>query len=250
MTPKVDTFEHDIAEEIKRKDASMTEISAARKDIGNDGLAEEEIKKPAPVLLITLILVFIFGFIGLLAVLYFYFTDSLLPPSQESVPVTVTDIPKVNKSIGSVSATLDREIGRYITNVEKQEAGYILTISDYSPVFAYMVRNEEDYIEELVQAVGGHVVTTPAVTQAPIATTTNDKATSTQTGTSTISGNTSSTTPTTLAPYYYDVTIANQNMRVYKDGEVSVVYAFITTNKIAVSRTTEGILTLKSVIIR
>ena len=270
MTLKVDTFEHDIAEEIKRKDASLTEISTAKNDIGND--PSDTVKKPAPVLLIVLVVVFILGLLGMIGLLYFYFTDSLLPPSQASVAVTESNIPKNTKTLGTVSPTLDREIGRYVTGLEKQDAGYILSINDYPSVFAYMVKNEDDYINELAQAVSyvsvgeaptghengeqGNVALASSTSSSTPSTKT---VVSTSTKVTTTSGSSTQTTATTtqatstpaiIPPYYYDVTISNQNMRIWKNGIQTVVYAFVTTNKVAISRTTDGILTLKNAIIR
>ena len=51
MTPKVDTFEHNIVEEIKRKDASLTQISAASNDVGN--IPTEEVKKNPKIIIIA-----------------------------------------------------------------------------------------------------------------------------------------------------------------------------------------------------
>ncbi len=280
MTPKVDTFQQDIADEIKRKDASLADISAASNNIGNH--PEDTAKKPAPVFLITLVTLFIFGMFGIVGLAYFYFTDSLLPPSAQSVEVTPDQVPKIIAALPTLSSTLNTQIGRYVTAVEKKDTGYIITINSYSPVFSYMVRNENEYIEELAQVISPAPLiatttrpvaaastiiqvasTTPKTTATTTATTTK---TTTKTTSKTIvqstknATSTSTTTPVTstttqivedqVGPYFKDVTIANQNMRVWTSGKQVVVYAFITTEKIAISPTIEGILALKSAIIR
>lgn len=272
MTPKVDTFQQDIADEIKRKDASLAEISAASNNIGNH--PEDTVKKPVPVFLITLVSLFILGMFGVVGLAYFYFTDSLLPPSAQSVEVTPDQIPKIVAALPTLSPTLNTQIDRYVTAVEKKDTGYIITINSYSPVFSYMVRNENEYIEELAQVISPTPLVATTTRPTVVASTTVQVASTTQktTATSTASTtkatssttknatSTSTSTPATsttteiaqepVGPYFKDVTIANQNMRVWTSGKQVVVYAFITTEKIAISGTTEGILALKSAIIR
>lgn len=275
MTPKVDTFQQDIADEIKRKDASLAEISAASNNVGNN--PEDTAKKPVPVFLITLIGLFILGMFGVAGLAYFYFTDSLLPPSAQSVEVSPDQVPKVIAALPTLSPTLNTQIGRYVTAVEKKDTGYIITINSYSPVFSYMVRNENEYIEELAKVISpAPLVATTTTSILPVATTTSASASSTPkttvtatstatttkvtsagtknaTSTSTSTPVTSTTTQTMqepIGPYFRDVTISNQNMRVWTSGKQVVVYAFITTEKIAISPTTEGIIALKSAIIR
>lgn len=276
MVAKVETFEQNIAEEIKRKDASLTEISAASNNVGNR-TDEDLAKKPKPVLLIVLVTLFALGIVGMIGLLYFYFTDSLLPPSQGSVPVTVNDIPKATTTLSVLSPTLSLEIGRYVTSVEKQPEGYIVSINSYSPVFSYMARNEDEYITELAKVISPSTASLPsaakpATATTSAATTTLAQATSTatstkatQVGTSTKTVGATSTKPQATStqpltsttteessdvPRYRDVTIANQNMRVWTYGKQTVVYAFITTEKIAISASTDGILKLKGAIIR
>ena len=146
MTPKVDTFEHNIVEEIKRKDASLTQISAASNDVGN--IPTDTVKKN-PIIIMIAGSIFIVCLIGGAALAYYYYTDSLLPPSAAPVKVSPTDVPKKTALLATISPTLDVEIGRVVTKVEKKNEGYILTINDYSAVFGYMTRNESEYIEEL-----------------------------------------------------------------------------------------------------
>lgn len=322
MTPKVDTFEHNIIEEIKRKDASLTQISAASNDVGNITVVET---KKRPIVIIAAGVVALLCLIGGGALAYFYFTDPLLPPSAAPVKVSPADVPKKIALLGNISPTLDEEIGRNVIKVEKKNEGYIITINDYSAVFSYMTRNEGDYIGELgasfspsvaSSTLGSTAAPTSSSTlkvlpliittasSAPVVTSTTTKiATSTQpkvtTGaTSTIITSTttkatstpktpptskkvikSTTSKTTLtqstttlvqttstatssvpapisipleeAPLslFSDVTISNQNMRVWKNGTKVVVYAFVSTNTILISNSTEGILSLKNAIL-
>lgn len=277
MTPKVDTFEQDIATEIKRKEASATQIAAASNNVGNNEPTVAP-KKSSRAFFILLAILATTSIVGIFGVAYFYFTDSLLPPSQGSVAIKQSDIPKAEAALSSISPTLATGIGRYVTKVEKQQSGYIITINSYSSVFAYMIKNEDMYIEELASIISPPLLsattsivkpkevvatttksasTTPVITQG---TTTQKVATSTKKVTLVtkaeiaVSTTTKEVTPkvetTVNMPYYKDVTVSNQNMRVWTYGDRTVVYAFITTDKIAISQTTEGILSLKSAIIR
>ncbi len=318
MTPKVDTFEHNIIEEIKRKDASLTQISAASNDVGNIPVVETK-KKPLVIIIAGVVL--LLCLIGGGALAYFYFTDPLLPPSAAPVKVSPSDVPKKIALLGSISPTLDTEIGRSVTKVEKKNEGYIITINDYSAVFSYMTRNEGDYIGELAASFSPSIASstqgaaiaptststlkvlppastassTPVVastTSTKIATTTQPKVTTstttnatttratstpktlptskkitkatttkpTLTATTTPVQTTSTTTPSVPAPItipleeapvslFNDVTISNQNMRVWKNGTKVVVYAFVSTNTVLISNSTEGILALKNAIL-
>lgn len=148
MIPKVDTFEHDIVDEIKRKDASLTEISAASNNVGNTDPVI--LPKQRPVLLYTLIGLFIVFVLGLGVVGYMYFTDTLLPHNAVEQPIQQNIIPKTTVDISSISPALSSSVGRFVTRVEKKDTGYILTITDYSAVFAYMTRNEKEYMNDLL----------------------------------------------------------------------------------------------------
>ena len=154
-TPKVDTFEHDIVAEIKRREATLSEIAATTKETAPK---IEDAPKKTSILTITLITLLILSTIGLGAVGYYYFHDSLLPPSAKSVPVSPDDVPKVMADITRLSPNLGTEIGRFISKVEKKNNGYILTITNYSSVFAYMTRNEEVFAPELILALQANLI--------------------------------------------------------------------------------------------
>lgn len=279
MMPKVDTFEGDISQEIKRKEASLAEISAASNNVGNND--DVDLPKKPPMLFITLVVFIILCILGLGGLAYFYFTDPILSPPPEGVPIQQSAIPKSTADIKNISPMLAEQIGRFVTHVEKKDTGYILTINNYSAVFAYMTRNEKEYIEELDTLFASFPVatSTKVVTSATIPTpqptpqntstssstkTTQATASSSQKidttgglmGTSTkISTNTPTTPPVSLpieelvTAYFSDVTISNQNMRVWKNGNHTVVYAFVGNTTILLSNGTEGILALKNAIL-
>lgn len=244
--PKVETFEQNIASEIKRKEASLTEISAASNNVGNDPV---DLPKKQPIFLMALVGFFVicllgFGFIGYVALNKK--TSSAAIPEQPVIPVTTT----VASGLQNISPTLSGQIGRFVTSVDKKDAGYVITISDYSSVFAYMTRNETSYIDELALLFAGssyvEATTTPpqsntststASSTQPLATTTEKSIDTTQQGQLTRSD-------------FYDITISNQNMRVWSKDNNHVVYAFVGNNYLLISQTKEGILALRSDILR
>ena len=265
MTPKVDTFEHDIADEIRRKEANLAEIQAVSKQ--HSPTIENIPQKKLPWFMIVLIILLIISLLGIGGFAYYYYTNSLLPPSSQSVTIKKEDIPKVSADLTKISPTLQAQIGRFVSSVEKKDAGYILTINDYSAVFGYMTRNESMFIDELTvlfQTTEAQATTTPEVA------TTTLKETSTTTASSTVkkitqkpATKTTSTQPGTsteestlsLAPpqppsFFSDLTLANQNMRVYKKDTSTVVYSFVGTNSLLIAKTPEDILSLKSAILR
>lgn len=263
MTPKVDTFEHDIADEIRRKEANLAEIQAVSKQ--NSPTAENLPQKKLPWFTIILATLLVVSLLGIGGVAYYYFNDSLLPPSAQEVTIKKNDIPKVAADLAKVSPTLNTEIGRFVSSVEKRDAGYILTITDYSAVFGYMARNEETFIGELAllfentSAKTGTTTpvivatTTPTVTGTTTLTSTTTKKTTSKQTVATTSSSSENQVPigTPQVPSYFsDLTLVNQNMRVYKKDTTTVVYSFVGTNSVLISGTPEGILSLKSVILR
>lgn len=291
MMPKVDTFEHDISDEIRRKDASLTEISAASNNVGNND--ELDMPKKPPVLFIAiaafaLLIIISFGVLG-----YFYFSTGTATPDVQ--PINTQAKTKAHiATLEKISPTLTSGIGQFTSNVEKRDQGYIITITDYSSVFAYMIRNENSYIGELVELfptrsasttpVGEKIVeqTTPIVTTTTATTTkvppaAEPAATTTATSTKVIKNQKVATilatttkqlsptstqelqpaaepvvTPLIKAPIsgFSDVTLSNQNMRVYRRDQNYVVYAFVGSKHVVISESEEGILALKSAILK
>ena len=312
MALKLDTFQKDIADEIKRQDKVLTDVNSI--PTTPDNQATPPVKQKQSNVLTVLVIASTISICGILGLLYFYFHDSLLPPSASGVEVHPDNIPKVTENLSKISPVLAGEIGNYVTLVEKKERGYVLTISNYSPVFAYMTRNESSYSKDLLElfpviATSTGASTTPLVnikenkgtSSSTVATTTNIKASSTQLvasstslGTTTLATSTASkakkttppakkkttktststtpivstTTPTVLdestttpiiplfitststeETLFKDLTLDNQNMRVYMSGNHRVVYAFVGDTKLLISDSPEGILALRNAIL-
>ena len=226
-------------------------------------------QKKIPWVSVTLAILLVASLFGIGGVAYYYFTDELLPPSSEEMKITKNDIPKVMTDLVKLSPTLGTEIGRYVSSVEKKDVGYIITINNYSAVFGYMTRNENEYIEELTASFPSVVATAttqiitppPQVATSTLATsttlssstqktkTTPEKVATTTTSTSSLEINTS-IQEVKSQTHFSDLTLANQNMRVYKKGTTTVIYAFVGNKKVIISNTPEGILALKNAILR
>jgi hypothetical protein len=206
--PTVDTFEHDIAEEIRTKEASITDIASAGGDIGNIGGKGQQTSN-ALVIVGVLCILLVIG--ACIAFFFFYGKGSGVPA------VTATSTPNSsNSQLASISPALYRAVGPSIGTVSASGYGYSLQLLSYSPVFAYMIRNESAFADDLAQAVGSP----------------RDAST------------------TTLPFSFTDVTISNQNMRVGVSGSSTVVYAFVNARALLVSSSTQGILTLANGILK
>lgn len=206
----IETFEHDIAEEIRQKEATIGDIASFGGEIGNTPA------KPASTsaFYIALGIIIFAAIVGVLIVVGFkYYGNASVPAAN----VTKSAVMQRGVPIDSVSETLRAALDPSIKMVQKSEYGYTVELKSYSDVFAYMLKNEDDYVDELATAVG---------TSRDIFAT--------------------GTPPFSFA----DVTINNQNMRVGTSGANTVVYAFVNAKYLLISRTTDGILALRSAILR
>lgn len=262
MVPKVDTFARDISDEIKHKEASLADIATASNDIGNSPGELSPMENKSSRIFGLAIIFLVIGIAGLIGFIYYYFITQSTP--QPVTPATEITQPLVKKTttLGSLSVTLNTNIGLHVKSIEKKDEGYVLTLSSYSPVFAYMTRNESDYIKELLDVVSplnGKPITKTDTKVSP-ATSTDKAAQATTTGTSTqsMSTNTSSTTPIvetisntsfTEDPWS-NVTLSNVNIRIYREGDRAVAYSFVSAEKIIIARTPESVLAIKNAILR
>lgn len=277
MVPKVDTFAKDISEEIKHKEASLTDIATASNTIENKNVEAAINSNKTSRMFFLAILLFCVIVIGVLGFVYFTFTNQTT--TELAAQTETSALPATAKKLATISSTLDSAIGRNVTSVEKKEGGYVLTLSEYSPVFAYMTRQESSYADELLASLSpieksktaNTTTATPAQTPSAVpevktsttslGTTTPLIKTATSSrelkGTSTPKNTSVSTTSpsqeeqgVTIASPWTNVTLSNINMRVYKDGDRMFVYSFVSTKKLVIARTPEEVLKIKSAIIK
>lgn len=207
-TPNVDTFEQDIADEIKNKEASISDIASAGGDISNN-----QKTRGGSNLFFILGGLFIFVVLCVLGTLLFFTTRN----SAATSPVTPAPLPVSSTALlFNLSPTLSNEIAGSVSSVTKNDYGYTVSLSSYTSVFAYMLKNESAFADEIALSFGEP-------------------------------RDTSTTTP----PFSFtDVTLSNQNMRVGTTGSSTVVYAFINAKALVVATSTQGILSLASDILK
>lgn len=260
MVPKVDTFARDISDEIKHKEASLADIVTASNDVGNTDSTPME-NKSSRIFAIAIVFLTI-GIMGLVGFIYYYFVSLSEPTTVFVEPVPSETQTKKTSSLSSLSVSLNSNIGMHVSSVTKNANGYVLALSSYSPVFAYMTRNEADYIEELLDAVNSKQLeekgkvkgtTTDATTTSQFvtkATSTNNTSARATTTATTTQASVSPVTETADVSPWSDVTLSNVNMRVYTKGDKAVVYSFISTEKLVIAKTKEDVLTIKNAILR
>ncbi len=259
----VDTFEHDIADEIRHKEASIEDIASATGDIGNKPTEDSTTKSNSALISIVAILI-LCGIIGASYLAYLYYVEG--PATEaEKQKIIATEKKKNNPGVALeiISPVLAQQLGTFLTNVQKTSAGYSIEINSFSPVFAYMIKNEQSFGDDLSLAVGNnHTIKTKATSTQVIQqntshTASSSLASSTQvTGTSTKSVTTSTTTTNSEAEeelptsfIFQDITISNVNMRVATSIYGTVAYAFIGKQKLVIASSTDGILQLRSSIL-
>lgn len=210
--PNIDTFEHDIAEEIKKKEASMGDIASASGTLENipastlsTGLTKGKI------LLVGLAIVFLCASIS--GATYFFYYQERVPRTTPTAPVVVT--PKnITEELTALSPTLARGTLPLVTQIESTPFGTLLTVTGYSTLFIFMIENEETIAKEMLA------------------------------GTYSLDA---STTPSFV---FTDVTESNQNMRKLTIGSSTLVYAFIDENHLVFASSTQNVVTLRNVILK
>ena len=119
ITPNIDTFEHDITDEIKNKEASIGDIASAGGDIGNTMNKNRPIS-PVSILVISLFVVLLAGFSVYAG--YYYYNKKISPPKNKDLVLA----PEINDTrlLQTLSPSFVEAIGRFVTGVEKTNYGY------------------------------------------------------------------------------------------------------------------------------
>lgn len=208
--PNVDTFEHDIADEIKRKEAGFTDIASASGDVKND----IPVKHSAAglVFLGILFVALVLSAIGGL-VYYYNKTPDVVPTNATSSTGTDAQVtPEIAEALQKISPTLAQATAGNLGKVTPAPFGYSIEILNYSPVFSYMLKNEDAFAHELAYAVGA------------------------------------SSASSTDFIVFTDETMSNQNMRVGTVASSTVVYAFVDTKTLLIASSTQGILSMRGIL--
>ncbi len=253
MVPKVDTFARDISEEIKHKEASLADIATASNDIGNSPEEASPLENRSSKMFLIAIVFLVIALCALIAFFYYYF--STINAHEQSVQPAQTATSTKTSNLSTLSVTLNDNIGRHISRVEKKEKGYVLTLSSYAPVFAYITRKEADYVSQLLDSVSPQTVE-KSKSEAPSLS--ENYATSTATSTVAASSTTTvATSSQTLAAednedtsLWSNVTLSNVNIRIFSNEGRTLAYSFISTEKLVIAATAEDVLAIKNAILR
>ncbi len=202
--PKIETFEYDIVDELKTKQASLVDIA------NNSGTIET--KETSNTKTDTNKIILILLSVVVVIALIIFLTLNLTAPKQVP-PLTQNSVASSTSqgTLKDILPTTNINIGRFVSTISTLGDGYAINILDYSSVYSYVLQNERSFGKELQDLFK------------------IDTSTST--------------------PQFKDVTLSNQDMRVLTTPNGTVVYAFVGNKGLAISTSTEGILTIRSVIL-
>ena len=220
-TPNINTFENDIKEEIKHKEATIGDIASAGGQVSNNPTLNGGNTGNHPVLIIFLILLAViilslFGYLG-----YVYMKGQ--PTTKEEV-VEIIDAETaranteaiISEKLNKISPTLALGMLRLTTKIEDNPNGTILSINDYTSSFAFMLNNETNIAKEVFSE--------------------ELKA-----------YENSTTTPEIV---FTDETKSNQNMRIATVASSTFVYAFVGDEHLVFAKTPEEVLQIRGLIIK
>ncbi|HCC05945.1 TPA: hypothetical protein DEP94_01115 [Candidatus Nomurabacteria bacterium] len=222
--PNIDTFEQDIRDEIKHKEASITDIASASGDVGNNPTLSNSFSNPNSsrgffISAIVILLLVIAGF-SYLAYLYVNQQKPITKDAGTELINTQSNNANtqeiISQKLNNYSPTLATGIAHFTTKVENNSAGIILTINDYNSVFAFMIKNETDIAKDVLA---------------------NE-----------LKNYENSTTTPDLT--FIDDTKSNQNMRGLTINSSTLVYAFINDEYLVFASSTDGILQMRGTIIK
>ena len=129
---------------------------------------------------------------------------------------------KIKESLTATIATsslqnslpvLNESIGRFVSKMIKTQDGYDLILNDHNQVFSYVVNNENSFAIDCANLFNIEIVSSSTVT-------------------------------------FNDITIMNQNMRVLNNASNTLAYAFINSDHLLLSTSTEGIMSMRGAIIK
>lgn len=204
----IETFEYDISDEVKKKEASIGSIASASGNIENK--PEPKISKGSTVFIILSI---IFLFLSIAGVVWYM----MLLSNKNNAPVNTVIKNNISTNthtdLQNILPSLDGNIGRFVSKIEITPTGYDLTLTDYKQVFAFVIKNENLLTNDSAKLFNIEL-----------------SASSTRN--------------------FIDKTIMTQNMRVLNNASSTIAYAFINTNHLVLSTSTEGIISMRNAIIK
>jgi hypothetical protein len=266
----ISTLEKDIAEEMKAKEATARTIASASGDVSNKnedgekptGEKTQPSKKPFIFLGGALVVVSFavgFGYLYLLQQQQNETVQTQTGPSPQEI--AQRELAKKEAALSSISPILNNAIGSFVNKVSRTERSFTLHLSNFAPVFAYIAKNEREYVEEVAKILGvSHdtqdIVVAPPSTPQNLQASTSKKESSKGIATSSQATTTNQEVPTSPSPQipipftYSDITVNNQNIRVITSGRYSFYYAFIGSKALVFATNLETLFAEKNVILR
>ena len=208
---KVETFEHDIASEILKKEASVAKVAATDAlvaDVTAETSKKTSSTSPLTItILIAIVVVLTIGVIGYFAYNHFVAHKSASAPITSTSSARSTSDEIKAKAFGIDFPELEPDIGTYVERVDKTAFGFSIPITNYEAVFSYVIKNEDLFAGSVAKALGVDSLAS--------------------------------------GPYLFsDVTISNENIRVGVSGSSTVAYAFVNGGQgtvLVVATSTDGI---------
>lgn len=222
--PNIDTFEQDIRDEIKHKEATIGDIASAGGEVSNNSsnsysLSSNKNSSRSFFILAVIIFILVVGAFSYLGYLYTHQQPTTKEDSNKIIEkqVNTDNTPEIiSKTLTDFSPSLSAGISRFTTKVDSTPYGIILSINSYESVFAFMIGGETQIAREVLA--------------------------------SELRNYENSTTTPDLT--FTDNTKSNQNTREVTVGSTTLVYAFINDQYLAFATSTESILKMRGTIIK
>ena len=217
----IDTFEHDIREEIKNKEASVGDIASASGVVSNT-VGQDKTTTGTSKALIAFIVVMIIVITGAFGYLGYVYMVEKPKTQEEAAKIIEEEAQKQNtealiaQKLNTLSPTLSQGVTRFTSKVDVTPNGTTLTLSDYTSTFAFMLQNETQIAKEILAEELKKYEN-------------------------------STTTPSLV---FTDDTKSNQNMRTLTIGSSTLVYAFVADQYLIIANGSENILQIRSSIIK
>jgi hypothetical protein len=202
---KVETFEHDIAGEILKKEEKVTRLDPKDELVAEvTAQTAVPVKTSSPLTITAMVVVLILVAVSVAG--YFGYTYYTKQKEQQALAASQVRTPPEKNTAKFFEITFPELSGlsRFVTKAERNPYGFSITINEYTPVFSFIIKNEGLFAESMAKALN--------------------------------------VTEGRDGPYIFSgQTIANYNMRVGVSGSSSVAYTFVGNNLLVISTSTDGL---------
>lgn len=213
--PKIETFEHDIVEEVQSKNTSIADLASYSGKLNNN---EKEKSRKINFILMTISILLII--LSLVVIVVYLISSKNTSSTTQTVTENNQNKFQINEGsknkIVTLFPNLNANVGMFISNFEVTPFGYIVTLSDFRQVYAFIIKNENVFAEDAINSFAinpGENITK------------NDLV-------------------------FKDITESNQNMRILEINGITIVYSWLNNEHLLISKSINGILSMRSAIIK